>query len=230
MRYFYFILLTALLLILPGVQTSNSEVPRHINYQGFLTDISGEPVEDGIHEMEFVLYSTESAETDIWSSGLQDVSTKNGLFIYRLGSNIPLPTEMIAASSCWLGIRLEGDTEILPRTELLSVPFAHRSKSCDTAAYARGTEFDYCSESFDARTSYSGTVTVTFPTPFEEIPYISCSAVILAGPNAGNPARCEVWSVSTEEAVLYFAYYRVSLWQPIEGDSVQVTYSAVQHW
>lgn len=113
--------------------TSWAAIPGAINYQGYLTDDQSDPVADGTYTLTFKLYSGPS-ETQEWSSGPQEVLVINGLFNYQLGSATAMPHDLFAADTLIrLGITVEDDDEIVPRTRLVSMPYAYQSLRADTA-------------------------------------------------------------------------------------------------
>lgn len=74
--------LTTTLLFLPFLAIASS-VPRSINYQGFLTDSAGTPI-NGIKQMRFAIY-TGSVATPIWYAEYREVKTIDGFFSVHLG-------------------------------------------------------------------------------------------------------------------------------------------------
>ncbi len=124
-----------------GLSTlATAEVPQMINYQGYLTNPSGNPVGNGDYQITFSIYDVPVDGTAIWGSGLQTVSVNKGMFVYLLGSAAPLPDDLFEADTLrWLGIKVGTDDEISPRTRLVSVPYAYQSLRADTAAYALAT-------------------------------------------------------------------------------------------
>ena len=62
-----------------------AEVPDLINYQGYLTDASGNPVPDGTFAMVFTLYTTEEGDTGVWSQNSTAVSIVDGIYNVQLG-------------------------------------------------------------------------------------------------------------------------------------------------
>jgi hypothetical protein len=102
---------------------STSIVP----YQGRLTDASG-TVLNGSFAMTFKLYNVASNGsalwTETWSAG-NSISVTNGLFNVLLGSLTPIsPTMFATNSSLWLGIAVGVDSEMTPRVQLGSAPYA----------------------------------------------------------------------------------------------------------
>ncbi len=93
-----------------------------MNYQGLLTDNNNNPVSDSSHNVSFKIYD----ETDMvrWEE-LHTITTINGLFTVQLGSNgSPLTADVFNHAECWLGITVDADPEITPRTQLNTVPYA----------------------------------------------------------------------------------------------------------
>lgn len=134
MRTTYF--LTLLLLGLIAV-AAVADVPDAISYQGRLTDNAGDPVADGPYLVKFAIYDAAVAGTELWTSGFQNVTTTDGLFAYDLGSNVALPDDLFTQPDRWLGITVDPDPELSPRTVLTSTGYAHHALRADTADVAR---------------------------------------------------------------------------------------------
>jgi len=114
----------------------NADVPQLINYQGRLTDDSGEPV-DGSILINFKIYGSETGEDSLWWSGYQTVLVESGFFNYQLGSNNPIPPDFFGpGSEPFLGIKISTDPEITPRTPITSSAFTWHSHTSDTADFA----------------------------------------------------------------------------------------------
>ena len=114
-----------------------AEVPHLINYQGYLTDAAGDPVADGPYLINFKIYGSEMGTDSLWWSGYQSIQVTNGLFDYQLGSNTPIPADFFGpGSDPFLGIIVDTDPEITPRTSLVSVAFAFYAGYSDTASVA----------------------------------------------------------------------------------------------
>ncbi len=102
---------------------AGADVPRTINYQGRLTDHSGNPLPDATYSIAIRLYDAENAPeaNSIWND-LFSVQTKNGYFNVALGSGNTLTAAF--DKPYWLGIKVGGDSEMTPRQALNSVPYA----------------------------------------------------------------------------------------------------------
>ena len=115
------ILLLALITLAASV---SAEVPNTMNYQGRLTDSSGNPVADIPHNITFKIYDETS--TQRWEES-HIVITADGFFSVELGSGgTPLTVGVFDYAECWLGITVDTDSEITPRTQLATVPYAFK--------------------------------------------------------------------------------------------------------
>jgi hypothetical protein len=100
-----------------------------INYQGMLTDETGEPL-TGTYQLTFTIYDAASDGTVQWTETYPEVSVNNGLFNVLLGSVVPLENSVFTGEDRWLGITVGvgGDPEISPRSLLTTVPSAAYAK------------------------------------------------------------------------------------------------------
>ncbi|MBN2226859.1 MAG: tail fiber domain-containing protein [candidate division Zixibacteria bacterium] len=106
--------------------------PPFINYQGRLTDNTGNPVADGNYDVVFTIYDDMTGGTELWNSGTMSIYTKNGLFsviLGEIGSSVFNP-----ANERFLGIKVGEDPEIAPRTPMASVPFAYYATNAGSSA------------------------------------------------------------------------------------------------
>ncbi len=98
--------------------------PATIGYQGRLLGSDGNPVANGIYTVTFRIYDAELDGTLLWTE-MQDLSVDDGIFDAILGEFEPL---MLAFDEpYWLSTQIGGDPELVPRTELASVPYAMRA-------------------------------------------------------------------------------------------------------
>lgn len=124
----------------PSHAQVTDDVPHLINYQGRLTDAGGDPVTDGEYVVTFTIWSdsTSTAPTDReWISPNCTLLVVNGLFNWQLGSNEGLPPwTMTNDAELYLGVQVESDPEITPRTRLCSAPYAYKAWQAVYAEYA----------------------------------------------------------------------------------------------
>jgi hypothetical protein len=116
-RITYLVLLLAVLFTV-SVQ---AQVPRHISFQGVLTDASGQAVADGTYQLTLRLYDNEMAAPALWTE-TQNAAVNAGLFNVRLGKETPLPLSF--DKPLWLGVSVNGAEELRPRSPLASSPYA----------------------------------------------------------------------------------------------------------
>ncbi len=105
-------------------------VPGRMGFQGFLTDTGGSPL-DGMVNLDLALYSTDSGGTEFWAETQTDVIVSQGIFSIQLGAVSPLVPGDFDGSAIYLGIRVDGGAEMVPRTELLTSPYAFHSLDAD---------------------------------------------------------------------------------------------------
>ncbi len=104
-----------------------SAVPGSLSYQGYLTDPSGSPV-NGTVSVTFALYDIDVGGLEQWSE-LQTVEVSQGLFQVELGTDVLNPFAAgLFDLPLWLGMAVEIDAEMSPRTPLTSVGFAFKAE------------------------------------------------------------------------------------------------------
>ena len=96
-----------------------------ISYQGRLADSSGDPITTSGVGMQFRLYNTDTGGSSLWEEPHTAVPVEDGLFHVLLGSTNPIPVSLLANNSTlWLGITVGSDSEMTPREQIASVPYA----------------------------------------------------------------------------------------------------------
>ena len=116
------------------IPTAVPVIPGHINYQGYLTDDVGNPINDTL-SITFSIYTASTGGTELWNE-VQNMSVEDGLFNVVLGTLTPIPPDVFqTGESRWLELAVEAQI-LLPRTEITSVGYAYRAFKADTADYA----------------------------------------------------------------------------------------------
>ena len=143
-------LILAIVIILSGVVGRAQTVPSLINYQGKLTDASAAPLASGTYGIRVQIWSTASGGRLIWGQEYSSVAVVNGVFNIILGAG---GTPVLGAAANDLSLAFtESDrfigltvtrgsnaalisnaTEITPRQQILSAPYALRASFADTA-------------------------------------------------------------------------------------------------
>ena len=118
-----------LFFIISITQLVFAQIPQTISYQGILTDNKGGPVPDGNVSLTFKLYNASEGGDTLWQE-TQNVMVTKGIFNVVLGSVKPL--NLPFDEQYWLGITIEGDEELSPRTALTASPYSLNSHSTIT--------------------------------------------------------------------------------------------------
>lgn len=101
------------------VSVVSAQIPSTMSYQGYLTDNSGNEV-NGTHNFLFKIYEVETGGTAIWDENHLGVDVEKGVFnaiLENLGT-VAFDTQY------WLGIIIDGGTELSPRIKLTSTPYS----------------------------------------------------------------------------------------------------------
>jgi hypothetical protein len=135
MRSIILILLGAFILI---SSFAVAEVPHQITYQGVLKDSTGAPVDDAIYAIKFRIYDDSTAGNILWeTAGFVPVQTKDGLFQQAMGSTNSIPDSIAKFNNLWVGISVNLEPEMMPRTRLTSVPFSFSANHSDSSNFAQ---------------------------------------------------------------------------------------------
>jgi hypothetical protein len=116
---------------------------RIINYQGVLLDNEGQPVADGLYDAFFELYDAQVDGNRLWFDSDLDITTVNGAFSVRLGSNEPISSVIDFTQTLWLEIEVETSpfferVRLDPEPSSISVLSKLEAK-LDSVLNARGT-------------------------------------------------------------------------------------------
>jgi hypothetical protein len=113
--------------------TAGADVPTLISYQGVLLDSDGHPVITPAN-VTFTLYDQPSGGTMIWQETQLVEFDEDGCFDVILGETSPVTDDVFDDPIRWLGIQVEGDDELEPRTRIVSVAYANRISTVDGAS------------------------------------------------------------------------------------------------
>ena len=111
-----------------------AEIPALLNYQGVLKDSEGELVEDAEYVINFKLYESSTGGDHIWQES-QIINTTKGIFHAILGINSSI--EDLPSENAYLGISINGGSELAPRKQLVSVGYAFKSRNADFALHSQ---------------------------------------------------------------------------------------------
>lgn len=154
-------LVVAAIVAIPSL--SAAEVPGRVPVQGFLTDAANMPI-NGSVQIEFRLYDTAAASTP-WFAETQVVQVQHGAFTSHLGAVTPLDISAFRSSGGFLGVTIAGESEMTPRLEIGTVPFA--AYAHETAAVPPGAimffDLDACPPGWSALDAARGRTLVGVP-------------------------------------------------------------------
>jgi hypothetical protein len=126
-------LLLVLICVLLSAAVAGAEVPRLMNYQGVLTDANGIPL-SGSHDISFRIYRGEGTGAQVlWEESHSALELKEGVFNVILGSVSPMGDDLFESGELWLGVSVDADKEITPRTRITPVPWAMRAGVAEVA-------------------------------------------------------------------------------------------------
>jgi hypothetical protein len=97
-------------------------IPGLMSYQGLLSDGNGAVVPDGDYPLTFKLYGVAVGGAALWSES-EEVTVTDGVFNTYLGTITPFGATLFT-DSLWLGITVDGGSEMSPRIRLAASPYA----------------------------------------------------------------------------------------------------------
>ncbi|MBD3335247.1 MAG: hypothetical protein GF355_06995 [Candidatus Eisenbacteria bacterium] len=145
-----------------------AEAPALMNYQGVLTDGEGFPI-DGTYNLTFKIYGDSLGNTDIWEEDHNQVVVNHGLFNVVLGFTTPLPDDLFSLPNRFLGVTVEGDSEMAPRTRLTSVPWAMRAAVADSVTSGGDADDDWIISGINMYAAVPGSVGVGTDAPLVKL-------------------------------------------------------------
>ena len=98
-----------------------AQAPRTISYQGVLTN--GGAAADGQHLITIALYDSLAAGTILYQES-QQITIAGGIFNIEIGSQSPIPQTLAFDQPYFLGVTVDGNPEMAPRTALSAAPYA----------------------------------------------------------------------------------------------------------
>lgn len=113
------------LLVLGVATNAQPGIPRQISYQGVIFDATGISTCDSTYTVDFAMYNVAVGGAPLWFER-HIIQTKSGMFSVILGTTTPLNVNF--NQHLWLGLSVNGRTELNPRTFLTAVPYALNSE------------------------------------------------------------------------------------------------------
>jgi hypothetical protein len=86
-----------------------------------------------------------------------------------------------------------------------------------------------CAGILTTSTTGTGTFTINFPVTFDAAPYLSVSALLVSGANAGKPCLVTNLTVTTTDAQMDLQYHDGATWQDVGSPvTAHVSYTAIE--
>jgi hypothetical protein len=127
-RAIYFIAL----LVVASVKLASAQF-QCLSYQGTLrTGGSSGALVTGNHNVTFRIYNAATGGAAIWTETISGVAFSRGVFTVLLGdpSRTPsVPLNLFFDRTYWLGISIDGGTELTPRVILCAAPYSFNAKA-----------------------------------------------------------------------------------------------------
>ena len=241
--------LTVIHAAVPSTATQN--VPGKMNYQGYLRDPStGNAYVDGIYTLDCRIYSNDMGGTPLWG-GRYSAYVKDGYFNIMLGDENATQNlddmsgiTYTGAANLWkalwganstdckrfLGVTplqdanhavISSPTEIMPRQELLTAPFAFRAQSAQYASEAKENFTVGGNLTVNGTTTFSGTINASTGTQSIGPIRASSSSVNLGNgyTSATSSNRASLpSSIYNVGQYLYFYSYYAMYFKPTAGN------------
>ncbi len=119
----------AIALWLGGSLPATAQAPQGINYQGYLTNADGTPVDADIN-VTFAAYATDIGGAPLWTQS-DTLSVEQGLFSATLANPVnPFPDDLFNGP-VYIGLFVAGE-EMLPRRALTANAYAFKAADADT--------------------------------------------------------------------------------------------------
>jgi hypothetical protein len=116
-----------------------AQIPPQINYQGYLTDKDGNPL-DGEYYIEFFIYDQTEGGTELWCEP-HDVTVDKGSFNVILGSHNLIPKMIFKQDERYLAIKVGDDPIMSPRKKITSVGYAFKAANADSLNGKSSSDF-----------------------------------------------------------------------------------------
>ncbi len=110
--------------------SAHAQVPRTISYQGVLTNNGA--AASGEHLITVALYDSPTSGTPLYQESHQ-VTIANGMFNIEIGSITPIPATLTFDAPYYLGVSIDGNSELTPRVSLDAAPYAITSGTAQVA-------------------------------------------------------------------------------------------------
>ena len=153
-----FVIIAALSFVAVFTLPASAAVPDGINYQAFLTNADGTPV-NGSVAITFHAYNVDIGGVPLWSQS-GSVIVDRGLFSVTLGNpGNPFPAGMFNGP-VYVGLVVAGE-EMLPRRQLTTAAYAFLASDADTLDGVQAADLDQSADIASVQTIVTELQTTT---------------------------------------------------------------------
>ena len=112
-----------------------ADVPLELTHQGRMLDSTGVAL-DGLHDVTVTLYDASAGGNVVFEETFVGTLFTEGVYGLTLGADSanPLSVETFDASGLWVGLAVDGGTELAPRPKLNAVPYAVRAATATSVS------------------------------------------------------------------------------------------------
>jgi hypothetical protein len=133
------IILAISFMILTFMFSESAAVDPYLNYQGFLTDHQGIPL-DTVVTIHFNVYTQSVGGSPLWNQTATNVSVNGGHFVVILG---PFDAELFLEDDLYIGVTVGDDNEMAPRREFTCSAQSFISEQSVSSKTTTGIAWDY---------------------------------------------------------------------------------------
>jgi Collagen triple helix repeat (20 copies) len=108
--------------LLAANQVAADDVPARLTEQGRLFDSAGKPLTGNV-TLGYAIYDAANGGTALWSE-MHTLMLMDGYFSVQLGSQTAFAPGLWNGGVRFIGVRVNADSELTPREEVASVPYA----------------------------------------------------------------------------------------------------------
>ncbi|OIP57550.1 MAG: hypothetical protein COX79_01975 [Candidatus Levybacteria bacterium CG_4_10_14_0_2_um_filter_36_16] len=184
LRYIYTTIIIIVLALawtaVPQKTSAAQGIPDLINFQGKIVNSDGTNVADGNYNITFKIWDAATDGSTIWTetrTGGNQVEVSGGIFRVQLGSVQALPGSVdFNTDNLYLGIAFNGDSEMTPRVQFTSVPYAFNAEKVNGLTVTNTSDLPFSTTTtlkiadgktvaVNAGLTFSGTDSTTFTFP-----------------------------------------------------------------
>ena len=138
-------------ILLMSFDFSSAQATREMEVTAYMTDGQSKEIPNGEYDVRFAIYTADRQIQDpypsdadsgqkVWEE-VQKVTMIDGILTARLGSVTPLPDSLtFSGGDYYLGVRVNTDSEMVPRRKITAVPLAINALNAGNALLLQGAK------------------------------------------------------------------------------------------